>query len=266
MYWTGPLPCIFCPYWFSEPKKKKRYFDKSKQHRCPVSSNDTLFTLWVCLCVFVCHHGDIWPWRQFTSTKILIWVLWHLFIHSQLRDYNHWQVKLITLVVFIQCSVPLRNLEPLCVHLHFNLTHNTYLNIVADWAPLSLLPGGTVRQCDAPTHKNFSRTAQRTSHRGLDLASNSKVLIRLSIYKNTSPGKIPIYRNPPNLAAHVPIPDSTGHPPEVPCPCSNLSELFWASKGDCHNNKTLIFYDQYINISLFVDKIFHYHNCARDIH
>lgn len=98
---------------------------------------------------------------------------------SQLRDYNHWQVKLIITLLL------------------------TSLLIVADWAPLSLLPGGTVRQCDAPTPQNYSRTAQRTSHRGLDLASNSKVLIRLSIYKNISPGKIPIYRNPPNLAARM---------------------------------------------------------------
>lgn len=142
----------------------------------------------VCLCVIMEIYG---PEDNLLAQKYCSEYFGICLCTSQLRDYNHWQVKLIAL-------------EPLCVHcVRFNLTHNTSLNIVADWAPLSLLPGGTVRQCDAPTPKNYSRTAQRTSHRGLDLASNSKVLIRLSIYKNISPGKIPIYRNLPNLAARM---------------------------------------------------------------
>lgn len=139
----------------------------------------------------------------------------------------------------------LETLSP-CVHLRFNLTHNTSLNIVADWAPLSLLPGGTVRQCDAPTPKNYSRTAQRPWP-CLQLQSPNPIehLQEYLSWKNSN------LQNPSqSCSSHVPIPDSTGHPPEVPCPCSNLSEVFWGSKGDCHNNKTVIYYDQYINISV----------------
>lgn len=120
-------------------------------------------------------------------------------------------------------------------------TKNTRL---PSWQQNSLMAAASPSATIHPPHnKNCSEMAQAQSNDPASKLPKSQYNWASVGYTRTTHihgGPIPQPTRPKRSTANVPVPDTTGHSPEVLCPFPSGSKLFWQHEGDLDNTRHVV--------------------------